>query len=934
VARRRERPNDPVEAYARDVVDGKIVTGRLVRLACERHLWDLKTASMRGLRWDPGAAQHAIEFFKFLRHSKGRWKGSTVQLEPWQQFRVGSVFGWMRYDDELGQWVRRFRTAYHEVARKAGKALALDTPIPTPDGWTAMGDLQVDDWVFDQDGHPCRVVATMPVEHGRPCYRVSFSDGSSIVADAEHEWFTEARRNGRPHGVRLKGIPRRQWTEGYADKIRTTHEIRDTLKASEREHNHRIPVAGPLQLPSTPLPLDPYVLGCWLGDGESGGARLTCGYDDLQIIGEIAAAGVPIRETASSNDGSGLFSLSTGSRSAPDMAGSVRTCLRSLGLLGNKHIPPSYLRASEAQRLALLQGLMDTDGYISERGWCEFTTTSPVLRDGVLELVRTLGYKPRCRTGRAMLNGKDCGEKHRICFVAYRSRPAFRLQRKAARLKPAPGRRTRAAYRQIIAVEEVPSVPVRCIQVSSANGLFLAGESMVITHNSTEAAGVGLYLFDADGEGGPEVYCAATMRDQAKIVWSEAARMVSQSPALSKRITVHGLRGKNAKANMSIADAAAKFEPLGADEDTLDGLNIHAVIIDELHKHRTRALHDVLDTATGSRAQPVIWEITTAGTDQTGICFQERTYAVEVLEGRIQDDRFFAYIATIDQGDDPFDPAVWIKANPNLGVSFNRGEMQRLADVARQMPSELNKFLRYYMNVWTQQEEARIPLPLWDENAGIVDADALKGRICYGGLDLSSVSDFTAWVLLFPSDEDPELVDVLCRFWVPQARLADLKNRYRDQYQVWEREKLLVPTPGEAVDHDFIVAQVLKDAETFQLVDLNIDRLFQAHQVSVKLGQEGLTVVGMGQGFVSMASPYKEFERRLLRRKIRHGGNKVLRWMAGNLAVEEDAAGNLKPSKRHAQGKIDGIVGLVMALDRVMRREDEWVPRVGVVKGG
>ena len=560
MARRRERPNGPVEAYARDVVDGKQVTGRLVRLACERHLRDLKTGSMRNLRWDPEAAQHAIEFFKFLRHSKGRWKGSTVQLEPWQQFRVGSVFGWMRWDDELGEWVRRFRTAYHEVARKAGK--------------------------------------------------------------------------------------------------------------------------------------------------------------------------------------------------------------------------------------------------------------------------------------------------------------------------------------------------------------------------STEAAGVGLYLFDADCEGGPEVYCAATMRDQAKIVWSEAARMVSQSPALSKRITVHGLRGKNAKANMSIADAAAKFEPLGADEDTLDGLNIHAVIIDELHKHRTRALHDVLDTATGSRAQPVIWEITTAGTDQTGICFQERTYAVEVLEGRIQDDRFFAYIATIDQGDDPFDPAVWIKANPNLGVSFSRGEMQRLADVARQMPSELNKFLRYYMNVWTQQEEARIPLPLWDENAGIVDADALKGRVCFGGLDLSSVSDFTAWVLVFPDDEDPELVDILCRFWVPQARLVDLKNRYRDQYQVWEREKLLVATEGDAVDHDFIVAQVLKDAETYQLTDLNIDRLFQAHQVSVKLSQEGVEVIGMGQGFASMAAPYKEFERRLLRRKIRHGGNQVLRWMAGNLAVEEDAAGNLKPSKRHAQGKIDGIVGLVMALDRAMRHED------------
>lgn len=572
MARPRGGVKDPVEAYAREVVGGRVVAGRLVQLACERHLRDLKTAAVRGLRWDLSAALHTIDFFRFLRHSKGRWKGATMKLEPWQQFRVGCVFGWMRWDEELGLWVRRFRTAYNEVARKAGK--------------------------------------------------------------------------------------------------------------------------------------------------------------------------------------------------------------------------------------------------------------------------------------------------------------------------------------------------------------------------STEAAGVGLYMFDADGEGGPEVFCAATMRDQAKIVWSEAARMVTKSPALSKRIKIVGLQHKNAKANMSNVDEAAKFEPLGADEDTLDGLNIHCVVIDELHKHRTRTLHDVLDTATGARTQPLVWEITTAGIDQEGICYQERTYAVEVLEGRIQDDRFFAYIATLDEGDDPFDERVWLKANPNLGVSFSRSEMRRLAGVARQMPSELNKFLRYYCNIWTQQEEARIPLPLWDENAGRLDVDALKGRVCYGGLDLSSVSDFTAWVLAFPDDEDPEMVDVLCRFWVPAARLTDRKNRYRDQYQTWEREKLLVATEGDAVDHDFIVAQVLRDAETYQLADLNIDRLFQAHQVSVKLGQEGLTVVGFGQGFTSMAAPYKEFERRLLRRKIRHGGNQVLRWMAGNLAVEEDAAGNLKPSKRHAQGKIDGIVSLVMALDRAMRHEQAFMPLVGLVRGG
>lgn len=432
---------------------------------------------------------------------------------------------------------------------------------------------------------------------------------------------------------------------------------------------------------------------------------------------------------------------------------------------------------------------------------------------------------------------------------------------------------------------------------------------------STFAAGLGLYLLVADGEPGAEIYSAATKREQAKISWSEAVRMVAKSPALSNMV-----KHWRASDNLSVEATASRFMPLGADADSLDGLNVHGALIDELHAHKTSKVVDVLETATGARRQPLEFEITTAGYDRESICWEHHEYTRQVLEGTIQDDTWFGFIATIDEGDDWKDPAVWAKANPNFGVSVKADDLQRKADKARRMPIAQNAFQRLHLNVWTQQSDRWIDLDLWDENAGqVVDEAALVGRQCYGGLDLSSVSDMTAWVLVFPHDDDPDMVDILARFWCPEAQLTNDQNRYREQYQFWHQTGYLNTTPGDAIDYGFIRRQIMEDAERFRLVDLNVDRLFQSYQLSQELADEGLDVFGMGQGFLSMAGPMKEFERRLLDRKLHHGGNPVLRWMAGNMAVKQDPAGNLKPDKAQSQGRIDGIVALVMALDRAMR---------------
>ena len=1003
----------PAEQYVRDVLDEKFLTCKWTKLACQRHLDDLEHGKERGLYFDPGAGQHAIDFFKFLHHSKGEWAGGVFELEPWEQFILWVVFGWKNQSG-----FRRFRTAYLSLSRKNGKGLSLDTIVPTPSGWTTIGDIKVGDILLDENRSECNVTFITPVMEDHQCYKVFFSNGEVVKADSEHLW---------------------QTTSNGVEGVYNTEQIKNTL-----DWNHKIQ--------------------------------------------EIS----------------------------------------------------------------------------------------------------------------------------------------------------------------IVSIEEIESVPVRCLQVDSHSSLFLVGKSMIPTHNTTLLAGIGLYLLVADGEPGAEVFSSATKLDQAIISHSEATRMVKRSPYLNKIVKVF-------KNNLNIEGTASKFEPLGKDSDSCDGLNIHGALVDELHAHKTRDMWDVLETATGARRQSLQVAITTAGFDRQTICWELNEYLEKILKGTAKDDSFFGIIYSLDEGDDwreeknwclsgdtliyarinkgitvstlqslltcyttdnielwdgrnwvkllgysessrsdagqfrielrsgekisctahhqwptnrgkiradelkigdvistttlpepevkkaigiseqvgwlaglylaegsksfnkngghqriqlhghkkemePWKarinpivesfggtchthiynnsgiltieskviislidlyiggdssvskylkPAIWrqdniflkefvlgylegdghhdekngryrlgfcrnyrlasglrtlsarlgarlivkptfgfgfggrkpafrgswifknnkranvdygkivgirkssarkfyhigvdnedglfalasgvlthnSKANPNLNISVKLDDLRNKARKAREMPSALNNFLRKHMNVWVQQSSRWIDIELWDKNyAYDIEEEELHGRMCYGGLDLSSVSDLTAWVLAFPDPADNERVDVLCRFWCPESRLTDRSNRYRHDYEAWHRDGFLSVTPGDAVDYEEVKAKIIDDAKIFNLDSMNIDRLFQGYQLSMELSKElspygkQERVTTMGMGFMSMAPPMLELEKRLLKHKINHGNNPVLRWMADNLAVEEDAAGNKKPSKSASQGKIDGIVSLLMALDRGMRK--------------
>jgi phage terminase large subunit-like protein len=431
---------------------------------------------------------------------------------------------------------------------------------------------------------------------------------------------------------------------------------------------------------------------------------------------------------------------------------------------------------------------------------------------------------------------------------------------------------------------------------------------------STFASGLALYMLLADGEPGAEVYSAATKRDQAKVTFDEAARMVRKSPFLSEHITVH-------KDKLFIKwDTASKYEPVGRDADTMDGLNIQFGLVDELHAHRTSEVWDVLLTGMGSRRQSMMFGISTAGFNQSSFCYSQRFYLTQILDGVIANDAFFGVIYTLDEDDDPFDERVWVKANPNLGVSVYPDELRDLAAQAKEMPAVLSTFLTKRVNIWTRAKQHWIHPDKWKACAGAVDPESLEGRVCYGGLDLSNTLDLTAFVLVFPPAGDDQIYQVLPRFWVPASAVTERSRSQRVPYDVWQREGYLTGIPGEVIDYEWIYKQIDEDAQKYDLREIAFDR-WGAAEIYVRMAKQGMTMAAMGQGYASMSPPMKKLEELIVGRRIAHGGHPVLTWNAHNVVATRDAADNIKPDKALATEKIDGIVALIMGLDRATRHD-------------
>lgn len=436
---------------------------------------------------------------------------------------------------------------------------------------------------------------------------------------------------------------------------------------------------------------------------------------------------------------------------------------------------------------------------------------------------------------------------------------------------------------------------------------------------STLAAAIGLY--GVTGPGAPLVIGAATDREQANIVFGDAAKMVRADPSMSDV-----LRVVDSTKRIIRKDAlSGRYLVISSEAHRAHGYHPDVVVFDELHAQPDRELWDVLTTSQINLPDAVMLAITTAGFDRQSICWQVHEEALRACDDPAIAPDLLAAVYSADDGDDIADEKVWAKANPNYGVSVLKENLRAEAARAKRDPAYLNTFMRLHLNVWTEQDIRWMPMREWDACAGLVDEAALANRPCYMGLDLAQVNDLTALALLFPPDNrDSGVFDVLMRFYAPEAVI-----RQRADYQVWRDRGLLTVTPGSATDYAFVRDDIVKLASKYQVRRLAYDR-FLAGQLAQELKTEGIPVEPFGQGYKSMSDPTKGLMRLVLDRRIRHGGHSVLRWNASNLVVTQDPAANIKPDKSKASEKIDGVVALIMALGAEMG-DTQGVPEVFVV---
>ncbi|MGT2712652.1 terminase large subunit [Streptococcus oriscaviae] len=432
------------------------------------------------------------------------------------------------------------------------------------------------------------------------------------------------------------------------------------------------------------------------------------------------------------------------------------------------------------------------------------------------------------------------------------------------------------------------------------------------------AAAIALYLLYADNEASAEVYGAACDRNQASIVFDVAKQMVQMSRPLEKRSKIMG-----ATKRIVNYSNAGFYQVLSAETGTKHGLNVSGLVFDEIHAQPNRHLYDVLTKGSGdAREQPLFFIITTAGTDRNSICYELHTKALDILNGRKKDTSFYPVVYGLSDEDDWNDEANWRRANPSLGHTIGIDRVREAYQQALDNPAEENVFKQLRLNMWTSSSVAWIPEHVYAKGNDPIQYESLKGRSCYAGLDLSSTSDITAFVLVFPPRFEEENYIVLPFFWLPEDTLELRCRRDHVLYDVWERQGYIKTTEGNVVHYGFIEKFIEELSEIYHIKEIAYDR-WNATQMVQNLEGMGLTMVPFGQGYKDMSPPSKELYKLMMEGKIQHGGHPVLKWMGQNVVMRQDPAGNIKPDKEKSVEKIDGIVALIMGLDRCIRHQTD-----------